>query len=271
MRHPGRLRGRAHRARPRRLAVPYFKTGSWTFTDGGLQADLPKERLTELFNVNQFIVSQVNPLAPLFVPVGGTGLPWLEEFNVFLKHQLVGFVQGVSKLGHGKLIRPGGFRGVDLVMQDYEGTVTIFPNWHLSELREFLANFDQARIKQYVKDGERAAWPHLQLIRSLCEIEFSLDEVAADLQRTLLRQRAAARHAAARGHRGGRRRRRRRRRRRKGAAAAPSPPPTAAAPTRCTACRARVDGPPWQVAVVRQPRGVRRAAPRRRPQRQQRE
>ena len=40
---------------------PYFKTGGWTFTDGGLQADLPKERLTELFNVNQFIVSQARP------------------------------------------------------------------------------------------------------------------------------------------------------------------------------------------------------------------
>ena len=43
---------------------PYFKTGGWTFTDGGLQADLPKERLTELFNVNQFIVSQVHPPPP---------------------------------------------------------------------------------------------------------------------------------------------------------------------------------------------------------------
>ena len=38
--------------------VPYFKTERWRFTDGGLQADLPKQRLTELFNVNQFIVSQ---------------------------------------------------------------------------------------------------------------------------------------------------------------------------------------------------------------------
>jgi len=38
--------------------VPYFKTGGFRWTDGGLQADLPKQRLTELFNVNQFIVSQ---------------------------------------------------------------------------------------------------------------------------------------------------------------------------------------------------------------------
>ena len=38
--------------------VPYFQTGGFRWTGGGLQADLPKERLAELFNVNQFIVSQ---------------------------------------------------------------------------------------------------------------------------------------------------------------------------------------------------------------------
>ena len=172
---------------------PYFKTGGWRWTDGGLQADLPKERLTELFNVNQFIVSQVNPLAPLFVPVGGTGFPWLEEVNVFLKHQLVGLIQGVSKLGQGKLFRPGGFRGIDLVMQDYEGTVTIRPPWNLSELREFLANFDERRVGQYMDDGERATWPQLPLIRSLCEVEFTLDEVASELQGMMAASRAAQR------------------------------------------------------------------------------
>ena len=47
---------------------PYFPTRyGWRFTDGGLQADLPKQRLSELFNVNQYLVSQVNPLAPLFM------------------------------------------------------------------------------------------------------------------------------------------------------------------------------------------------------------
>ena len=46
---------------------PYFTSedsAGWRFTDGGLQADLPKRRLTELFNVNQFVISQVNPLPP---------------------------------------------------------------------------------------------------------------------------------------------------------------------------------------------------------------
>ena len=89
------------------------------------------------------------------MPVTGTGLCWLEEVNALLKYQLVGFVQvstqptpwtqrpgsqhpllpshhplfpshrpllvgvvqGVSKLWSGKLVRPGGFRGVDFVLQ----------------------------------------------------------------------------------------------------------------------------------------------------------
>ena len=182
---------------------PYFKTGGWRWTDGGLQADLPKERLTELFNVNQFIVSQVNPVAPLFVPVGGTGVPWIEEVNVFLKHQLVGFVQGVSKLGQGKLFRPGGFRGIDLVMQDYEGTVTIRPPWTLVELKDFLGNFDERRVGQYMDDGERATWPQLPLIRSLCEVEFCLDEVASELQRSMAVARIARAAAASASRDGG--------------------------------------------------------------------
>jgi len=175
---------------------PYFKSGEWTWTDGGLQADLPKQRLTELFNVNQFIVSQVNPLAPLFVPVDGTGVRWLEECNEMLKSQLVGFVQGISKLWNGRLVRPGGFRGVDFVLQDYEGTVTIRPSWGLREMSKFLANFDDSRLDKYIRDGERATWPQIELIRSLCEIEYCLDEVATELQRTMAISRSRLRLAA---------------------------------------------------------------------------
>ena len=91
--------------------TPYFKSGCpWRWTDGGLQADLPKARLSELFNVNQFIVSQVNPLAPLFVP-------WLTEAMGLLRNQLVGFVHGTSMIAQGRLVRPGGIRLVDVLMQ----------------------------------------------------------------------------------------------------------------------------------------------------------
>ena len=53
-------------------------------------------------------MSQVSPLAPLCVPIDGTGLPWLEEFNRVLKCQLMGFLHGVNSLWSGRLLRPGG-------------------------------------------------------------------------------------------------------------------------------------------------------------------
>lgn len=39
------------------------------FVDGSVASDLPMKRLTELFNVNTFIVSQVNPHVCPFVSV----------------------------------------------------------------------------------------------------------------------------------------------------------------------------------------------------------
>ncbi|EOD11497.1 hypothetical protein EMIHUDRAFT_459761 [Emiliania huxleyi CCMP1516] len=180
--------------------VPYFKTGghrwldggagsqlTWkvaplhaTWTDGGLQADLPKQGLTELFNVNQFIVSQVNPVAPLVVPAPAP--PLVTETLLCLKHQLLGALSGLSQFASGHLIRPFGFRVADMFLQEYEGTVTIYPRWSVLELLSFLSNFTVSRVEAYILDGERATWPHLELIRSLTDIEYTLDAVAAELQ-----------------------------------------------------------------------------------------
>ena len=52
-------------------------------------------------------------------------------------------------------------------------------------------------------DGERATWPQLPLIRSLCEVEFCLDEVAADLQRSMAAARIARAAAASASRDGG--------------------------------------------------------------------
>ena len=47
--------------------VPFAPEGI-KHIDGSVKADLPTQRLTELFNVNQFIVSQVNPHIVPFLP-----------------------------------------------------------------------------------------------------------------------------------------------------------------------------------------------------------
>merc|ERR1712054_725088 len=55
-------------------ARPYMSAGlKWQ--DGSMQSDLPMSRLAELFNVNYFIVSQVNPQARLASGISGSSKP----------------------------------------------------------------------------------------------------------------------------------------------------------------------------------------------------
>jgi len=91
----------------------------------------------------------------------------------------------VAQLGQGRLARPAGVRVADLILQEYEGTVTIYPDWGFRDMLSFLSNFDEQRIKAYMMDGARATWPHIELIRSLCEVEFAMDEVAKEIQRNV--------------------------------------------------------------------------------------
>ena len=55
--------------------VPYDPSSArMMFIDGSVASDLPMERLKELFNVNTFIVSQVNPFVCPFVSVDKTSV-----------------------------------------------------------------------------------------------------------------------------------------------------------------------------------------------------
>jgi TAG lipase/steryl ester hydrolase/phospholipase A2/LPA acyltransferase len=68
--------------------INWSKT-SQKFRDGSIGADVPMKRLSELFNVNHFIVSQVNPhVAPFLTHTqpGSAGL--ISSFFKFIKLEL---------------------------------------------------------------------------------------------------------------------------------------------------------------------------------------
>lgn len=53
---------------------PYYMTqlkGNFKFIDGSVACDLPMSRMSELFNINTFIVSQVNPHVAPFITSDG--------------------------------------------------------------------------------------------------------------------------------------------------------------------------------------------------------
>ena len=53
-----------------------------------------------------------------------------------------------------------------------------------------LSDFDTVRFESYLMDGDRAVWPKLPLIRSLCEIELALDRISTELGEVLALERA---------------------------------------------------------------------------------
>jgi TAG lipase/steryl ester hydrolase/phospholipase A2/LPA acyltransferase len=57
------------------------------FQDGSMEADLPMQQLSEMFNVNHFIVSQANPHAVMFASFSLRRSVWA--------HPIVGYINGI--------------------------------------------------------------------------------------------------------------------------------------------------------------------------------
>jgi predicted acylesterase/phospholipase RssA len=112
--------------------VPFLRDTH--FRDGSLAADVPFLHLAESFNVNNLIVSQVNPFVAPFQNrtdrrEGSLILYYLLSALDFVKNFVLGeikhYIQCLSVIG----ILPLGLQQItDLSQQIYAGTVTIYPH-----------------------------------------------------------------------------------------------------------------------------------------------
>jgi TAG lipase/steryl ester hydrolase/phospholipase A2/LPA acyltransferase len=166
--------------------TPYSSEGlHWT--DGSVECDLPMERLSELFNVNHFIVSQVNVHYKIFS--GHSTLGMLHSYIGFLKQQLKStLAHTVDFLFASKLspvVKVLGFGVVPFVTQRYEGDITICPVGHLNMfqlVRGALSNIDMDSVRVIADESSQATFPHLARIRTLCRIEFALERAVRHLR-----------------------------------------------------------------------------------------
>jgi TAG lipase/steryl ester hydrolase/phospholipase A2/LPA acyltransferase len=175
----------------KREIVPYIRAGlKWL--DGSMQSDLPMARLGELFNVNFFIVSQVNPQARLFTGQG-VGSPTGPIFSIaqFLRRQLKQSLLSFSSLLLGTSgrvspwLRPVGFTPVGLIVQEYEGDVTIFNGGGMTEAFNLLNNGSNKILRTFTKASEWETWWYMTLIQNACAIEVAMNEIIEDLQAQL--------------------------------------------------------------------------------------
>ena len=159
---------------------PYLRSRSWV--DGSISDDMPAKRLSRIYGVNHFIVSQVNPHVFPFVTDSrrGTDLwsivrtagsrtarEWLNAGAVLFEKPL-SWNPTISRLTNA---------GLSIINQDYVGDINILPSTRLFNPLKLLAHKSVEEVIELIAMGERATWPKIEMIRIQTKIGRTLDDI----------------------------------------------------------------------------------------------
>ncbi len=160
--------------------VPYMPGQRWV--DGSVKSDLPRTRLTHLYDVNFFIAVQVNPH---IVPFMETDRNRLERARLsswparIVREELKFHGTGVFNFLRHQFKHEASRQLMDhaysIIAQRYYGDVTIAPpGYSLAHYQHMLQDPDTESWRWFCLQGERATWPKLAMIRSHIRIARTL-------------------------------------------------------------------------------------------------
>ena len=165
---------------------PYLKSRLWV--DGSISDDMPAKRLSRIYGVNHFIVSQVNPHVFPFVTdsrrdsdvwsivktAGSrTAREWLNAGAALFEKPL-SWNPAISRVTNA---------GLSIINQDYIGDINILPNTRIFNPMKLLAHKSTEEVKQLIAMGEKATWPKIEMIRIQTKIGRKLDEILGRFER----------------------------------------------------------------------------------------
>ena len=174
--------------------VPYMSTETWI--DGTVHGDLPRERLARLHNINQTIVSQANPHV---IP--------------FITHRKQRGVKAFGKQVVSSLIHTGSAELLDIgrhlfdktplspvlaqahavAAQSYLGDINIHYPFRPAAYLTVISNPTLQGLADYIRAGEKAAWPQIAMIRDLTRISRVFPECIAVIRSRMKPQVVASR------------------------------------------------------------------------------
>lgn len=166
--------------------APYSFGHKWK--DGSLRTDIPLKALNLHFNVNFSIVSQVNPHINLFFfsSRGSVGQPvthrrgrgWRGGFlgsatEQYLKLDLN---KWLKVLRHLELLpRPLGQDWSEIWLQQFSGTITIWPRSQVSDFWRILSDPDPERLAKMLHVGQQSAFPKLKFLANRLKVERKIE------------------------------------------------------------------------------------------------
>ncbi|KAL2213351.1 FabD/lysophospholipase-like protein [Sarocladium strictum] len=167
--------------------MPYSFGHKWK--DGSLRTDIPIKALNTHFNVNFTIVSQVNPHINLFFfssrgtvghPVthrkgrGWRGGYLMSAFEHYLKLDMNKWLKFIR---HAELLpRPLGQDWSQLWLQEFSGTITIWPKSIPSDFWYILSDPDSSRLARMIHEGKQSVFPKLKFVGNRLKIERLIEQ-----------------------------------------------------------------------------------------------
>lgn len=169
--------------------VPYLPQRKWV--DGSLSDDLPMKRLSRLYGVNHFIVSQTNPLILPFLKadkgdggvvstVSNTALKTMKDWGLAASHLMRKPFRDsyyASKLINGY---------ISVVSQTYTGDINILPSSRFLNPAQVLASRSSKEVMELLSEGERATWPSVERIRIQTHISRTLNRLIDDIDQGVI-------------------------------------------------------------------------------------
>jgi predicted acylesterase/phospholipase RssA len=184
--------------------VRYESAESARFSDGSMEQDLPMQQLSEMFNVNHFIISQANPHAVMFASYSNFKSIWsnpmwglVNAVMKFLKDQCRSWLSHVVELVGARRLAPQHATarglGAQFFVQEYEGRdcdISLIP-WigHrgvMSALMHALYNPSEAEFRSWVEAAQRETWKHIPAIKSHVAEEITLDRCVQRLRKRVV-------------------------------------------------------------------------------------
>lgn len=165
----------------------------WSFgnkwKDGSLRTDIPLKALNLHFNVNFSLVSQVNPHINLFFfsSRGSVGRPvthrkgrgWRGGYigsalETYLKLDLQKFIKVLRHLE--LLPRPLGQDWSVIWLQQFSGTITVWPRSRISDFYYILSDPTPQRLARMIQAGQLSTFPKLLFLSNRMKIERLIEE-----------------------------------------------------------------------------------------------
>ncbi len=164
----------------------YMPSRKWV--DGSLSHDLPAKRLSRVYGVNHFIVSQANPhVFPFVIDAAGDQGPTSTVLRATRRIAREWINATASLLEKPLSASPAASRltnvALGIINQDYVGDINILPDKRFFNPLKLLAHRSTEEIVELITMGERATWPKIEMIRIQTRVSCTLSKILTDLDR----------------------------------------------------------------------------------------